>query len=150
MVIVAVGILAPPLAAALPAGGPLTSGPGTGVTLLRVTTLGLLAAVVLGAAIGAVLPSSREALALIMLSATGLPLTSGTVFAITARPVRPRPRGRPRALTSVAELGPPVHRVGDPLQVDDSERPRLSTGALAYFPCPTCLTSRGRAPSRSA
>ncbi|GAA3958699.1 ABC transporter permease [Streptomyces marokkonensis] len=67
--------------------GPLPSGPGDWLTLLWVTMLGLLAVVPLGAAIGAVLPNPREALALIMLPAMGLLFTSGAVIPITSMPV---------------------------------------------------------------
>jgi ABC-2 type transport system permease protein len=74
-------------AAALLADGPLPQGPGGWLTLLWVTTLGLLAVVPLGAALGAVLPNPREALALIMLPVMGLLITSGTVFPITSMPV---------------------------------------------------------------
>ncbi|PSM40790.1 multidrug ABC transporter permease [Streptomyces dioscori] len=88
VVAVAVGTLALLLAvAALLADGPLPHGPGGWLTLLWVTTLGLLAVVPLGAAIGAVLPNPREALALIMLPTMGLLFTSGTVFPITSLPV---------------------------------------------------------------
>ncbi|MGW6009364.1 ABC transporter permease [Streptomyces sp. NPDC055210] len=88
VVVVAVGTLTLLLAvAALLADGPLPHGPGGWLTLLWVTTLGLLAVVPLGAAIGAVLPNPREALALIMLPTMGLLFTSGTVFPITALPV---------------------------------------------------------------
>ncbi|MGY0489831.1 ABC transporter permease [Streptomyces sp. WG-D5] len=74
-------------AAALLADGPVPQGPGGWVTLLWVTALGLLAVVPLGAAIGAVLPNPREALALIMLPVMGLLLTSGAVFPLTVLPV---------------------------------------------------------------
>jgi ABC-2 type transport system permease protein len=68
VVAVAVGTLALLLAAAaLLVDGPLPHGPGDWLTLAWVTTLGLLAVVPLGAAVGAVLPNPREALALIML-----------------------------------------------------------------------------------
>ncbi|MFJ1672916.1 ABC transporter permease [Streptomyces bottropensis] len=88
VVVVAVGTLALLLAsAALLVDGPLPRGPGDWLTLLWVTTLGLLAVVPLGAAIGAVLPNPREALALIMLPTMGLLLISGTVFPITSLPV---------------------------------------------------------------
>ncbi|MFF7389324.1 ABC transporter permease [Streptomyces scabiei] len=88
VVVVAVGTLALLLAAgALLVDGPLPTGPGDWLTLLWVTTLGLLAVVPLGAAIGAVLPNPREALALIMLPTMGLLLTSGVVFPITMLPV---------------------------------------------------------------
>ncbi|WNZ06704.1 ABC transporter permease [Streptomyces sp. 11x1] len=88
VVVVAVGTLALLLAAgALLVDGPLPRGPGDWLTLLWVTTLGLLAVVPLGAAIGAVLPNPREALALIMLPTMGLLLTSGVVFPITMLPV---------------------------------------------------------------
>ncbi|MEU3729557.1 ABC transporter permease [Streptomyces sp. NPDC033538] len=73
--------------AALLVDGPLPSGPGDWLTLLWVTMLGLLAVVPLGAAIGAVLPNPREALALIMLPAMGLLFTSGAMFPITSMPV---------------------------------------------------------------
>ncbi|MER7776732.1 ABC transporter permease [Streptomyces sp. NPDC096191] len=73
--------------AALLVDGPLPQGPGGWVTLLWVTTLGLLAVVPLGAAIGAVLPNPREALALIMLPAMALLFTSGAVFPLTSLPV---------------------------------------------------------------
>ncbi|MFD9120814.1 ABC transporter permease [Streptomyces bottropensis] len=88
VVVVAVGTLALLLAAAaVLVDGPLPRGPGDWLTLLWVTTLGLLAVVPLGAAIGAVLPNPREALALIMLPTMGLLLISGTVFPITSLPV---------------------------------------------------------------
>ena len=88
VVVVAVGTLAVLLAAgALLVDGPLPRGVGDWLTLLWVTTLGLLAVVPLGAAIGAVLPNPREALALIMLPTMGLLLTSGVVFPITMLPV---------------------------------------------------------------
>ncbi|MEV7139031.1 ABC transporter permease [Streptomyces tauricus] len=73
--------------AALLVDGPLPHGPGGWLTLLWVTTLGLLAVVPLGAAIGAVLPNPREALALIMLPTMALLFTSGTVFPSTSLPV---------------------------------------------------------------
>ncbi|MFE7074857.1 ABC transporter permease [Streptomyces sp. NPDC057620] len=88
VVVMATGTLALLLAvAALLADGPLPHGPGGWLTLLWVTTLGLLAVVPLGAAIGAVLPNPREALALIMLPTMALLFTSGTVFPITSLPV---------------------------------------------------------------
>ncbi|MFE1958353.1 ABC transporter permease [Streptomyces sp. NPDC059479] len=88
VVVVAVGTLALLLAAAaLLVDGPLPHGPADWLTLLWVTALGLLAVVPLGAAIGAVLPNPREALALIMLPTMGLLFTSGTVFPITSLPV---------------------------------------------------------------
>ncbi|MEV0374106.1 ABC transporter permease [Streptomyces sp. NPDC050636] len=88
VVVLAVGTLALLLAAAaLLVDGPLPHGPGGWLTLLWVTTLGLLAVVPLGAAIGAVLPNPREALALIMLPTMGLLITSGAVFPITSLPV---------------------------------------------------------------
>lgn len=74
-------------AAALLVDGPLPHGPGDWLTLAWVTTLGLLAVVPLGAAIGSVLPNPREALALLMLPTMGLLFTSGTVFPITSLPV---------------------------------------------------------------
>ncbi|MFE1773700.1 ABC transporter permease [Streptomyces sp. NPDC059008] len=74
-------------AAALLVDGPLPHGAGGWLTLLWVTALGLLAVVPLGAAIGAVLPNPREALALIMLPAMGLLVTSGAMFPITSMPV---------------------------------------------------------------
>ncbi|PGH52143.1 ABC transporter permease [Streptomyces sp. Ru87] len=87
VVVTAVGVLALLLAAtALLVNGPLPQGPAGWLTLLWVTTLGLLAVVPLGAAIGAVLPNPREALALVMLPAMGLLLTSGVVFPITSLP----------------------------------------------------------------
>ncbi|MBX9421989.1 ABC transporter permease [Streptomyces lateritius] len=87
MVALATGTLALLLiAGALLVDGPLPHGPGDWLTLLWVTTLGLLAVIPLGAAIGAVLPNPREALALIMLPTMGLLLTSGTVFPLTALP----------------------------------------------------------------
>ncbi|MEU3304255.1 ABC transporter permease [Streptomyces sp. NPDC006678] len=88
VVVVAVGSVALLLAAAaLLVDGPLPHGPADWLTLLWVTTLGLLAVVPLGAAIGAVLPNPREALALVMLPTMGLLVTSGTVFPITSLPV---------------------------------------------------------------
>ncbi|WP_320778746.1 ABC transporter permease [Streptomyces sp. CRN 30] len=73
--------------AALLVDGPLPRGAGGWLTLLWVTTLGLLAVVPLGAAIGAVLPNPREALALLMLPVMALLVTSGAVFPITTLPV---------------------------------------------------------------
>ncbi|MGW8062569.1 ABC transporter permease [Streptomyces ziwulingensis] len=88
VVVMAAGTLAVLLAsAALLVDGPLPHGPGAWLTLLWVTALGLLAVVPLGAAIGAVLPNPREALALIMLPALALLLTSGAMFPITSLPV---------------------------------------------------------------
>ncbi|MFD3943902.1 ABC transporter permease [Streptomyces sp. NPDC058579] len=88
VVVVAVGTLVLLLAAAaLLADGPLPHGPGGWLTLLWVTALGLLAVVPLGAAIGAVLPNPREALALIMLPMLGLLFTSGAVLPLGALPV---------------------------------------------------------------
>ncbi|CAM5234006.1 hypothetical protein STENM36S_07553 [Streptomyces tendae] len=87
VVVTALGTLALLLlAAAVLVDGPLPHGPTGWLTLLWVTTLGLLAVVPLGAAIGAVLPNPREALALIMLPVMGLLITSGTVFPITSLP----------------------------------------------------------------
>ncbi|GAA2065296.1 ABC transporter permease [Streptomyces albiaxialis] len=86
--VTAVGSLALLLVAtSLLADGPLPRGPEGWLTLLWVTGLGLLAVVPLGAAIGAVLPNPREALALIMLPVMGLLFTSGAVFPITSLPV---------------------------------------------------------------
>jgi ABC-2 type transport system permease protein len=88
VVAMAVGTLALLLGtAALLVDGPLPHGPEGWLTLLWVTTLGLLAVVPLGAAIGAVLPNPREALALIMLPTMGLLFISGTVLPITSLPV---------------------------------------------------------------
>ncbi|QXE33680.1 ABC transporter permease [Streptomyces sp. GMY02] len=88
IVVVAIGTLGLLLAAAaLLVDGPLPNGPGDWLTLLWVTTLGLLAVVPLGAAVGAVLPNPREALALVMLPTMALLFTSGTVFPITSLPV---------------------------------------------------------------
>jgi ABC-2 type transport system permease protein len=87
IVATAVGTLVLLLAAgALLVDGPLPHGPGDWLTLLWVTALGLLAVVPLGAAIGAVLPNPREALALIMLPTMGLLITSGVMFPITSLP----------------------------------------------------------------
>ncbi|MFG3255381.1 ABC transporter permease [Streptomyces sp. NPDC048172] len=84
----AVGSLAVLLmATSLLADGPLPRGPEGWLTLLWVTLLGLLAVVPLGAAIGAVLPNPREALALLMLPVMALLFTSGSVFPITSMPV---------------------------------------------------------------
>lgn len=88
VVVTALGTLALLLlTAAVFVDGPLPHGPAGWLTLLWVTTLGLIAVVPLGAAIGAVLPNPREALALIMLPVMGLLVTSGTVFPITSLPV---------------------------------------------------------------
>ncbi len=88
VVVTALGTLALLLlTAAVFVDGPLPHGPAGWLTLLWVTTLGLLAVVPLGAAIGAVLPNPREALALVMLPVMGLLVTSGTVFPITSLPV---------------------------------------------------------------
>ncbi|MFD8549463.1 ABC transporter permease [Streptomyces sp. NPDC059649] len=73
-------------AGALLANGPLPHGVDNWLTLLWVSALGLLAVVPLGAAIGAVLPNPREALALIMLPAMGLLVTSGAMFPLTSLP----------------------------------------------------------------
>ncbi|MEU9607195.1 ABC transporter permease [Streptomyces sp. NPDC048057] len=87
VVAMAVGTLALLLAAtALIADGPLPRDPAGWLTLLWVTTLGLLAVVPLGAAIGAVLPNPREALALIMLPVMALLFTSGAVFPFSSLP----------------------------------------------------------------
>ncbi|RDD84370.1 ABC transporter permease [Streptomyces parvulus] len=87
VVVVAIATLALLLAAgAVLVDGPLPKGPGDWLTLLWVTTLGLLAVVPLGAAIGAVLPNPREALALIMLPVMALLFTSGVVYPITSLP----------------------------------------------------------------
>ncbi|MFI1204750.1 ABC transporter permease [Streptomyces sp. NPDC020883] len=67
--------------------GPLPHSPAGWLTLLWVTALGLLAVVPLGAAIGAVLPNPREALAMIMLPAMALLVTSGAMFPISKMPV---------------------------------------------------------------
>lgn len=88
VITMAYGTLAVLLAtAALLVDGPLPRGVGGWLTLLWVTALGLLAVVPLGAAIGAVLPNPREALALIMLPTMGLLVTSGAMFPLTAMPV---------------------------------------------------------------
>ncbi|MFI1829801.1 ABC transporter permease [Streptomyces sp. NPDC020412] len=87
VVAVAIGTLALLLAAtALLADGPLPKDPAGWLTLLWVATLGLLAVVPLGAAIGAVLPNPREALALIMLPVMALLFTSGAVSPISSLP----------------------------------------------------------------
>ncbi|MEU9122028.1 ABC transporter permease [Streptomyces sp. NPDC048506] len=72
--------------AALVVDGPLPHSPAGWLTLLWVSALGLLAVVPLGAAIGAVLPNPREALALIMLPAMGLLITSGAMFPLSSLP----------------------------------------------------------------
>ncbi len=88
VVVLALGTLAVLLgAAALLVDGPLPYEPAGWLTLLWVTALGLLAVVPLGAAIGAVLPNPREALALIMLPVMGLLVTSGAVFPLSSLPV---------------------------------------------------------------
>ncbi len=88
VVVTAVGTLVLLLgAAALLADGPLPRGADDWLTLLWVTTLGLLAVVPLGAALGAVLPNPREALALIVLPTMGLLLISGAMFPLTSLPV---------------------------------------------------------------
>lgn len=87
VVVTAIGTLVLLLAvAALLADGPLPRGAGGWLTLLWVSTLGLLAVVPLGAAVGAVLPNPREALALVMLPTMGLLVTSGAVFPLTSLP----------------------------------------------------------------
>ncbi|MFF9481433.1 ABC transporter permease [Streptomyces sp. NPDC014733] len=87
MVAVAVGTLVVLLGAgALLVDGPLPHGPGDWLTLLWVTTLGLLAVIPLGAAIGAVLPNPREALALLTLPVMALLVTSGAMFPLSALP----------------------------------------------------------------
>jgi len=88
VVVMAFGTLALLLgAAALLVDGPLPHGPGGWLTLLWVSALGLLAVVPLGAAIGAVLPNPREALALIMLPTMALLVTSGAMFPLGSLPV---------------------------------------------------------------
>ncbi|MFI0223109.1 ABC transporter permease [Streptomyces lydicus] len=72
--------------AALLVDGPLPHGAGGWLTLLWVGALGLLAVVPLGAAIGAVLPNPREALALIMLPVMALLITSGAMFPLSSLP----------------------------------------------------------------
>ncbi|MFD8329405.1 ABC transporter permease [Streptomyces lydicus] len=72
--------------AALLVDGPLPHSAGGWLTLLWVGALGLLAVVPLGAAIGAVLPNPREALALIMLPAMALLITSGAMFPLSSLP----------------------------------------------------------------
>ncbi|WP_399089996.1 ABC transporter permease [Streptomyces sp. BBFR2] len=87
MTAMAVGTLVVLLVAgALLVDGPLPHGVGGWLTLLWVTVLGLLAVIPLGAAIGAVLPNPREALALLMLPVMALLVTSGAVFPLTALP----------------------------------------------------------------
>ncbi|WP_239013238.1 ABC transporter permease [Streptomyces sioyaensis] len=73
-------------AAAVLVDGPLPHGLGGWLTLLWVSALGLLAVVPLGAAIGAVLPNPREALALIMLPTLALLITSGAMFPLSSLP----------------------------------------------------------------
>ncbi|MEV5595255.1 ABC transporter permease [Streptomyces sp. NPDC052496] len=74
------------VAGAVLADGPLPASPAQWLTLFWVTGLGLLAVVPLGAAIGAVLPNPREALALIMLPSMALLIISGTMFPVTRLP----------------------------------------------------------------
>ncbi|GAU68577.1 multidrug transporter [Streptomyces sp. NBRC 110611] len=88
VVVMALGTLVLLLAtAALLVNGPLPHSPAGWLTLLWVSVLGLLAVVPLGAAIGAVLPNPREALALIMLPAMALLVTSGAMFPLASLPV---------------------------------------------------------------
>ncbi|MEU2716990.1 ABC transporter permease [Streptomyces sp. NPDC007205] len=88
IVIMAMGIITVLLgAAALFVDGPLPHSPGGWLTLIWVIALGLLAVVPLGAAIGAVLPNAREALAMIMLPVMALLVTSGAMFPIGRLPV---------------------------------------------------------------
>ncbi|MGW5611710.1 ABC transporter permease [Streptomyces sp. NPDC003753] len=88
IVIMAMGIITVLLgAAALFVDGPLPHSPGGWLTLIWVIGLGLFAVVPLGAAIGAVLPNAREALATIMLPAMALLVTSGAMFPIGRLPV---------------------------------------------------------------
>ncbi|WP_030021580.1 ABC transporter permease [Streptomyces monomycini] len=83
----AVGSLVLLLAAgAVLADGPLPASPAQWLTLLWVTGLGLLAVVPLGAAIGAVLPNPREALALVVLPSMALLIISGTMFPLSRMP----------------------------------------------------------------
>ncbi|MER6030907.1 ABC transporter permease [Streptomyces sp. NPDC001851] len=77
-------------AAALFVDGPLPHSPGGWLTLVWVIALGLLAVVPLGAAIGAVLPNAREALAMIMLPVMALLVTSGAMFPIGRLPAAVR------------------------------------------------------------
>ncbi|MEV6016658.1 MULTISPECIES: ABC transporter permease [unclassified Streptomyces] len=56
------------------------------VTLLWVTALGLVALSLLGAAIGAILPNPRQALAWVMIPMLGLLFVSGIFFPVTSMP----------------------------------------------------------------
>ena len=75
----------------------LPSDAGHWLTLLWVVVLGLAAVVPLGAAIGALLPNPREALALLMLPILGLLTISGVFFPISIMP---------RGLQILAEVFP--------------------------------------------
>ncbi|MCK7625063.1 ABC transporter permease [Streptomyces sp. RS10V-4] len=88
IVVMALGTLALLLGAgAVLVDGPLPHSAGGWLTLLWVAALGLLAVVPLGAALGAVLPNPREALALIMLPSMALLITSGAMFPLSRMPV---------------------------------------------------------------
>ncbi|GGT38645.1 MULTISPECIES: ABC transporter permease [unclassified Streptomyces] len=60
--------------------------PGQWCTLLWVITLGLVALALTGAAIGAVLPNPRQALAWVMIPMFGLLFVSGIFFPVTSMP----------------------------------------------------------------
>ncbi|MFI9779503.1 ABC transporter permease [Streptomyces sp. NPDC051956] len=78
--------------ALLLAGGALTTDSGfprsadQWGTLLWVTTLGLVALSLLGAAVGAMLPNPRQALAWVMIPMLGLLFVSGIFFPVTSMP----------------------------------------------------------------
>ncbi|MGC9501361.1 ABC transporter permease [Streptomyces sp. WG7] len=67
-------------------GAGLPDTPQRWLTLLWVVTLGILAVVPIGAAIGSLLPAAREALGIYMLPMMGLMITSGTFFPLRELP----------------------------------------------------------------
>ncbi|MFI6730792.1 ABC transporter permease [Streptomyces sp. R-74717] len=70
----------------LGAGAPWPKGFGGWITLAWVLVLGLISVAPLGAAVGAVLPNAREAIALVTLPMLGLLVVSGIFFPVTALP----------------------------------------------------------------
>lgn len=80
------------------AGSDLPAGLGDWLTLLWVLPLGLLAMAPIGAALGAVLPNAREALAWSMMPVLGVMAISGIFFSITSLP---------EAVQTISQLFPP-------------------------------------------
>ncbi|MER7580822.1 ABC transporter permease [Kitasatospora sp. NPDC097691] len=84
--VVVVGTAVLLVGGALFIGSPLPGSVGQWATLVWVLGLGLVAASALGAAVGAVLPNPREALAVVMIPLYGLVAISGVFFPTTVMP----------------------------------------------------------------